>query len=293
MLPDISACKAFIHYNSETFGNIYTDKIIFIKGSETEDPRVSGEVEYETLGGSEPAAGWHTNDDRDCIDCYEPAPSMPLLNDDHIQLNIYTDAMAPEHNSMYIQNNSTGEMVYELPLGQMEPSSEIEVEGCVDLDDCHELVILDQGGDGICCSTGQGTWSMLTTTSEGDEAAYDSPTNGQFGNQETQDFGCTSSEKASIKPSAALNAPVQVAAFPNPFSSSTTIRFVLEQDDYVSIEVYGLNGTRVATLFTAAVQAGVPHAVELNGNHLGEGIYFYQLTTTNGVTHRDKLVLLR
>lgn len=70
---------------------------------------------------------------------------------------------------------------------------------------------------------------------------------------------------------------------PNPFSVQTVINFQLEKQVRVKLEVYDLNGKRIATLVDSQQAPGhhafVWDAKDENGNSLLPGIYFYQLTT--------------
>jgi hypothetical protein len=58
------------------------------------------------------------------------------------------------------------------------------------------------------------------------------------------------------------------------------------------VEVYTLNGTKVATLFNGAVEADKSYIVELDGANLAPGIYMYQVNTGNNV-YTNKLILTR
>jgi len=64
--------------------------------------------------------------------------------------------------------------------------------------------------------------------------------------------------------------------FPNPFNSSTVIRYYLPDDGYVSIGIYDLLGRKVRALIHAEEQAGT-HSITFNANDLPSGIYFYTL----------------
>jgi len=83
---------------------------------------------------------------------------------------------------------------------------------------------------------------------------------------------------------------------PNPFNSSTVIRFVLPASDRVELAVYNLAGQRVATLVKGAREAGV-YAVrwggrDTSGQALASGVYLYRLQSGERVESR-KLLLLK
>jgi hypothetical protein len=83
---------------------------------------------------------------------------------------------------------------------------------------------------------------------------------------------------------------------PNPFSSSTTIRFSLATQGRVTLEVFDVTGRSVSTLVDGVEHAG-PHSVAWSGQDragrdLPAGVYFYRLTRGNRqITH--KMLLLR
>ena len=84
--------------------------------------------------------------------------------------------------------------------------------------------------------------------------------------------------------------------FPNPFNSSTVIRFELPQRGDVELVVYNLAGQRVATLLAGEREAGV-YTLHWDGKDAGEkelasGVYLYRLRAGAQVETR-KLLLLR
>ena len=81
--------------------------------------------------------------------------------------------------------------------------------------------------------------------------------------------------------------------FPNPFNPTTTIRYSLPDDDFVSIELYSSLGELVQELEKGAKQKGM-HELNLSFNNslLASGIYIYTLRTSNK-TLSKKLILLK
>jgi hypothetical protein len=83
---------------------------------------------------------------------------------------------------------------------------------------------------------------------------------------------------------------------PNPFNPQTVIGFSLSEGTFVSLKVYNLRGALVRVLLESEYPAG-RHEVFWNGENdhrveVSSGIYFYQLTTSEG-TFRRKMLLAR
>jgi hypothetical protein len=79
--------------------------------------------------------------------------------------------------------------------------------------------------------------------------------------------------------------------YPNPFNPSTTIGFSLKTGGLVSLKIYNLLGSEVATLVSARLSPGL-HEVTWNAQGLPSGVYYCRLLSGDDVEIR-KLVLLR
>jgi len=62
--------------------------------------------------------------------------------------------------------------------------------------------------------------------------------------------------------------------YPNPFNSKTKIGYRLENDAFVTINVYDVFGKKVSTLVNRNQSSG-EHEVTFNGENLSTGVYFY------------------
>jgi len=82
-----------------------------------------------------------------------------------------------------------------------------------------------------------------------------------------------------------------LSAFPNPFNARTEIRFNLPQAGEVSLDVFDLNGRKVAILLEQRLSSG-EHTVPFDGSAWPSGIYFLRLTAPNRQA-ATKLVLLK
>ena len=79
--------------------------------------------------------------------------------------------------------------------------------------------------------------------------------------------------------------------YPNPFNPITSITFELPVDSDVLLSIYNLTGKKVRTLIHEIKEAG-KHTIQLNGNNLSSGIYFYALDTPSNKLVK-KLVLIK
>lgn len=80
--------------------------------------------------------------------------------------------------------------------------------------------------------------------------------------------------------------------YPNPFNPTTTISFSLQTNGRASLKVYNLLGQQVATLLDEVKSAGV-YKVTFDASALSSGVYFYRLSTSDGVSEAKKMVLMK
>ncbi|MBS1518012.1 MAG: SBBP repeat-containing protein, partial [Bacteroidetes bacterium] len=79
--------------------------------------------------------------------------------------------------------------------------------------------------------------------------------------------------------------------YPNPFNPSTMIKYEIKIDGLVTLKVYNILGTEVASLVNEVKQAG-RYEAEFNGSNLGSGIYYYRLQAGDFVETK-RMVLLK
>jgi FlgD Ig-like domain len=82
---------------------------------------------------------------------------------------------------------------------------------------------------------------------------------------------------------------------PNPFTSSTRIRFLVPERARTTLRIYDLAGRRVSTLVDAELAAG-PHTFRWeglgdDGRSVGPGVYFCQLQCGRFTGTRRMLML--
>lgn len=79
--------------------------------------------------------------------------------------------------------------------------------------------------------------------------------------------------------------------FPNPFSNRTTIRYGLQEDARVKLEVYDLLGHRVSVLVDGYMAAGRHEVDVVAGSDWSSGVYVYRLQAGRFSSHR-KMILV-
>jgi hypothetical protein len=84
-----------------------------------------------------------------------------------------------------------------------------------------------------------------------------------------------------------------LSAYPNPFSSSTTVEFTVTEATSANVTVYNLTGEVVAVLFNGQTEAGAAYKLQFRPEGVASGIYIAKLTTSSGVVKSEKLVLNR
>ena len=82
--------------------------------------------------------------------------------------------------------------------------------------------------------------------------------------------------------------------YPNPFNPSTVINFSIPKNQRVTLKVYNILGTEVATLLNnQQLRAGnYDYTFDVNDYKLSTGIYIYRLVTEN-FTYARKMVLTK
>lgn len=80
--------------------------------------------------------------------------------------------------------------------------------------------------------------------------------------------------------------------YPNPFSSTTSIKYYLPQKVKVTLEVLDVTGRTVETLINNVESIG-EHTITYDGSDLSGGIYLYRLRTSTGFTQSKKMLLVK
>ena len=78
--------------------------------------------------------------------------------------------------------------------------------------------------------------------------------------------------------------------YPNPFNPATTIKYSIPELSFVTLKIYDVLGNEIVNLVNEEKSTG-NYEIELNGNELPSGIYFYKIQAGSFVETK-KMVLL-
>jgi enediyne biosynthesis protein E4 len=73
-----------------------------------------------------------------------------------------------------------------------------------------------------------------------------------------------------------------VSVYPNPFTDEVFFEYELTESSAVTVEVYSLMGTKVASVISEVQSAG-SHKISWDGNSLSAGVYSYRVSTGSGM----------
>ncbi|MBI1932092.1 MAG: T9SS type A sorting domain-containing protein [Ignavibacteriales bacterium] len=79
--------------------------------------------------------------------------------------------------------------------------------------------------------------------------------------------------------------------FPNPFNPETKISYSIAENSNVTLKVYNILGSEIATLVNKKQNSG-NYEVSFNAVNISSGIYFYTLQSGN-YTQTKKMVLVK
>lgn len=97
-------------------------------------------------------------------------------------------------------------------------------------------------------------------------------------------FGDGSLTTTGVEDGFAPGAGLALAAGPSPARTNVTLRFALTRAGHATLELFGLQGERVATIADEALSAG-SHARTFDTSRLAPGVYHARLTTSEGVAN--------
>jgi len=84
-----------------------------------------------------------------------------------------------------------------------------------------------------------------------------------------------------------------IKVYPNPFNTSANFEFQTDlMHSHIKLEMTGLTGNKIATIFDSDVEKGIVYKASFDGSRLSEGIYFYRMINGNQIISK-KLVLVK
>lgn len=81
--------------------------------------------------------------------------------------------------------------------------------------------------------------------------------------------------------------------YPNPFKTTTTIDFTVEQSNQTSLVVYNTIGEKIAVLFDGFAQSGNQYSFTFDGSGVPEGMYYYHIRSGHQHSEIRKMILLK
>lgn len=105
-----------------------------------------------------------------------------------------------------------------------------------------------------------------------------------------KDWETTTDYLRAAAPAAAEVKELQLSAYPNPFSSQTTVQFALPQAGLATLDLLDLDGRVVRHLFAGQAPAGAVQRLPLSREGLSQKLYIVRLVTAHKVL-TQKLVL--
>ena len=196
-----------------------------------------------------------------------PIEILEGLDTQKVILNLRTDNYAYEN--AWTLKNSANQIIYQASNLSDATTYRIELDNLEN--DCYKFEITDSYGDGICCSYGNGSYSLTlpdgTVLKEG----------GQFGDSESTIF----------KIEKTLNttdiSAKEIAIYPNPTNDIVTLS-VPNKDGNFTFEVYSTIGQ--------LLKVGKGKGDEkLNMKTFGKGTYVIKIKTEKGKTISKKIIV--
>ncbi len=144
--------------------------------------------------------------------------------------------------------------------------------------DCYTFIVHDNGGNGICCTNGNGGYELSSNGSTIKQG-------GSFGYSESCEFWMDS--PVAISEAASNN---EMIVYPNPIDGSAKVSYYLKTSAEVTMNLYSAFGQLVSTRSLGMTEAG-SHETTLDGQSLSPGVYILQLKMGSQVYSRKVSVV--
>ena len=134
---------------------------------------------------------------------------------------------------------------------------------------CYFMKVVDDYGDGICCSYGEGYFRL--SDPDGNILAQ----GGNFANEVEEVINANLTTSTTT-----LDAVSQLNIFPNPTSANATINFTLAEAMQLRVDVVNTLGQKVQTIAVEQFAAG-RHSFDLNTTNLTNGLYYLNVRSAD------------
>ncbi len=135
---------------------------------------------------------------------------------------------------------------------------------------CHKFVIVDDWGDGMCCSFGSGSYKIESNGA----VLYNGA---EYGGDEERGFNAGGT--SSVNDLELVN---NLSVYPNPFSDNAQVSFNMIETAEVSLEVVNVLGAKVVAENLGEKAAGI-HRFNISADKLDAGIYMVNLIVDGSV----------
>ncbi|MBM4166345.1 MAG: T9SS type A sorting domain-containing protein, partial [Ignavibacteria bacterium] len=78
--------------------------------------------------------------------------------------------------------------------------------------------------------------------------------------------------------------------FPNPFNSTTKIRFTIPESGYATLQIFDISGKVITILVSRQLSAG-NHEIDWSANEISSGVYLFRLTTDTYIETKKLMVI--
>lgn len=155
---------------------------------------------------------------------------------------------------------------------------------------------VNAAGDSICSSPANSYNWLLNGSPLGLTTQCISATvNGSYTCEITNEYGCDADAATPFMVGVEDDlATWQFSLAPNPFQASTRISFTPPFATEVTIDVFGLDGRLIESVFSESVNGGVQYGVEFQAKPgMASGTYIYRVYTAEGASFSGRMLLAR
>ncbi|MBV6418960.1 MAG: hypothetical protein DAHOPDDO_00170 [Ignavibacteriaceae bacterium] len=198
---------------------------------------------------------------------------------------------------LILLNESFAQTVYEVTPGIKGNELTITVANVSETNQATNVnVILTKQSTSLNFSKDEATIEMLETKAEAEATfTFDINRNAQINRRDTIEFMITGSDGIMMTKQFIFSytGPKEFKLeqnFPNPFNPTTTIQYQLPTDAKVTLKIYDILGSEVATLINEEQEAGFKE-IKFNAINIASGMYVYRLQSGDYVSVKKMLIV--